>query len=541
MNNNNNFRISLFLVGFLVVFFLPLVVGIIESISDFATGNGEFKSNSNSNAFRIISSSENKDFDSVLKEYAQNNNLDIEIDYAGTLEIMNKLNQGENYDAVWCSNSIWLYMLDGSVKVSDSKSTNTEPVIFAVTKSKAEELGFIDEEIYTEDIVDAIKSGDLKFSMANPTRTNTGATAYLGLLTTLAGSPEILREENLEEDELKENLVSLFSGMERTSGEEDFLEEVFLSGDYDAVVSYESSIIRMNKTLESEGKEVLYALYPKDGVSISDSPFAYINNGNDAKKEVFKKLQGYVLSSEGQKKLQEYGRRTWYGGINKNADKSIFNPDWGIDTENYIATVKYPSTTVIKKALALYQSELRKPTHVAFCLDYSGSMYGSGNKQLVNAMEYILNEESASKDLLQFSEKDKITVIPFSTSVLDIWDVDNGLETDEVINQIKKQNPTGATALYPACQKALEILSDEDLEYYNVSIIVMTDGEANVGNFYELKNDYNTKNKDIPIYSIMFGDAKEGQLIDIADLTHAKVFDGRTNLLEAFKEVRGYN
>lgn len=539
--NNNNFKISLFLVGFLVVIFLPFVFGIVESIYDLVNSDTGLGSNENSNVFRIISSSENKDFDSVLKEYANQNNIDIQIDYAGTLEIMNKLNQGENYDAVWCSNSIWLYMLDGSVKVSDSKSTNTEPVIFAVTKSKAEELGFIGEEIYTEDIVDAIKSGDLKFSMANPTRTNTGATAYLGLLTTLAGSPEILREENLEEEDLKENLVSLFSGMERTSGEEDFLEEVFLSGDYDAVVSYESSIIRMNKTLESEGKEVLYALYPKDGVSISDSPFAYINNGNDNKKEVFKALQSYVLSSEGQKKLQEYGRRTWYGGINKDADKTIFNPEWGIDTENYIATVKYPSTTVIKKALALYQSELRKPTHVVFCLDYSGSMYGSGNTQLVNAMKYILSVESASKDLLQFSEKDKITVIPFSTSVLDIWEVDNGLDTYEVIDQIIEQNPTGATALYPACQKALEILNEEDLDYYNVSIIVMTDGEANVGNFYELKYDYNIINKDIPIYSIMFGDAKENQLIDIANLTNAKVFDGRTNLLEAFKEVRGYN
>ena len=69
----------------------------------------------------------------------------------------------------------------------------------------------------------------------------------------------------------------------------------------------------------------------------------------------------------------------------------------------------------------------------------------------------------------------------------------------------------------------------------------MTDGEANVGNFYELKYDYNIIKKDIPIYSIMFGDAKENQLIDIANLTNAKVFDGRTNLLEAFKEVRGYN
>ena len=39
----------------------------------------------------------------------------------------------------------------------------------------------------------------------------------------------------------------------------------------------------------------------------------------------------------------------------------------------------------------------------------------------------------------------------------------------------------------------------------------------------------------------MFGSADESQLKDIANLTNAKVFDGRTDLLNAFKEVRGYN
>ena len=46
---------------------------------------------------------------------------------------------------------------------------------------------------------------------------------------------------------------------------------------------------------------------------------------------------------------------------------------------------------------------------------------------------------------------------------------------------------------------------------------------------------------DIPIYSITFGDANEEQLDKIAELTNAKVFDGKTDLLKAFKQVRGYN
>ena len=69
----------------------------------------------------------------------------------------------------------------------------------------------------------------------------------------------------------------------------------------------------------------------------------------------------------------------------------------------------------------------------------------------------------------------------------------------------------------------------------------MTDGQSNSGTFYEL-NSYYSKNKlDIPIYSITFGDSDERQLNEIAKLTNAKVFDGKSGLLKAFREVRSYN
>ena len=69
----------------------------------------------------------------------------------------------------------------------------------------------------------------------------------------------------------------------------------------------------------------------------------------------------------------------------------------------------------------------------------------------------------------------------------------------------------------------------------------MTDGQANVGTYADLYNYFKSTNLSIPIYSIMFGSADQRQLQDIAKLTNAKVFDGKMNLVEAFKEVRGYN
>ena len=175
----------------------------------------------NRQTIRIISSTDNKDLEPILDRYAAQNNIDILVDYAGTLEIMENLNEkNNNYDAVWVSNSMWLYMLDG-VKTSDSKIINMNPVVFGIRKSKAQELGFIDNEVKLEDIINAIKEGKLKFAMTSATQTNTGASAYLGFLSVLAGKPEILTEDYLNDDNIKENLKALFNGVNRSSGSED--------------------------------------------------------------------------------------------------------------------------------------------------------------------------------------------------------------------------------------------------------------------------------------------------------------------------------
>lgn len=530
---------------FIVVMFMFFIILANSDTEKSSIKNMNMLSSTNlksNNTFKLISSTENKDIENELKKFAKNEGINLEIDYAGTIDIMQKLNKGEEYDAVWASNSIWLYMLDSTkVKTSNSKSTSINPVVFGITKQKAEELGFVNKDIYTKDIVDAIKNGKLKFSMSNPTQTNTGATAYLGLLTTLAGNPEVLRENNLEDENLKNDLTSLFTGLERSSGSEDFLEELFLKGNYEAVVTYEFSIINMNKKLVAQGKDPLYILYPVDGVSISDSPLAYIKQRNGEKEEFFKKLQSYVLSDEGQKILASNGRRTWYGGVKSDVDQTIFNKDWGIDTTKYIVPLKYPNTEIIKKALSMYQTELRKPVHTVFCLDYSGSMSGKGYTQLKEAMDYILDEQKASQDMLQFASKDKITIIPFNGKVIDVWNTDNGVNTKELIEKISTLKPSGSTNIYDTSKTALEELKNDDLNTYNVSVILMTDGMSNVGSYAEFSEYYNRLGKSIPVYSIMFGDAYEYQLDEIAQITNAKIFDGKTDLLQAFKEVRGYN
>lgn len=523
MNKKKVFSIVIVLI-FFIIFILPVIKVAVKKIEYNKT-------------FTILSNPDNKVYMDELVKYGKENNIKVVVSYADDLEAMDVLKE-EEYDALWMSNSIWLYMLDG-VKVINSKSISVNPVVMGIKKSKAEALGFVNNNIYNKDIMNAIKDGKLKYVMTSVTKTNTGLTAYLGFLNSLAGSPEILSMEMLDNEELKSNLKSLFSGVERVSGSDTFLEDMFLSSDsYEAVIASESSLININKELVSNNKEPLYLLYPVDGVAINDSPFAYVDN-NQNKLEQFNKLQSYLLSNESQKKLQEFGKRTWYGGTNTKANKDTFNPSWGIDTSKYLIPLKYPSKDVMNKALAIYIDELRKPSSVAFCLDYSGSMYGAGEIELKNAMKYILNKDEASKDLLQFSENDLITVIPFDSYNEGILKSKSGTDTFDLIQKIETITPGGGTNIYDCVMEALNQVDSVGNDYTK-TVILMTDGESNRGSYQDLAKEYNN-HRNIPVYSIMFGNSNDEQLNEIASLTNAKVFDGKTSLMRAFKEVRSYN
>ena len=524
----------------LFVLILLILYGLLLS----SCSSGGIDLGGDDNTFRIIASTSTKKMDEHLIKYGKKNGINVEIEHFGDLEIVNKLNSNsKDYDAVWISNSIWLYQLDNSNLTTDSKSIVIDPVVMGIKKSKAKELGFVNSKVYNKDLLESIKSGKLKYVMASVTKTNTGATSYLSFLNSLAGNPEVLTTDMLKSESLKSDLKSFFKGVERVSGDEEYLTDMFVNGKYDAMINYESSLIELNQSLVKKNKEPLYLIYPVDGVAINDMPFAYINNdATDTKnRDKFLELQKYLRSDEAINQMEKYGYRSWYGGTNKDADKKIFNPDWGIDTTKYLKDMKYPSKKVITEAINLYIEALRKPTHVVFCLDTSGSMYNTGLDELKDAMNYILDYKTASKDNLQFSDKDKITVITFNSDVDKTFDTKYGNNTQSVINDIDSLEASGGTNIYDPSIKGLKILSKDDSNDYTKTVILMTDGYSNSGSFYDLEEYYKNNKSTVPIYSITFGSSSESQLSKIAKLSNAKVFNGKDGLLEAFREVRSYN
>lgn len=515
-----------------------IIVIVVALLFAFSFVKEQLPSINDKKSFRILANPDNKDFMEELVKYGKGEHINVYVEYADDLEAVDMLEEENNYDAVWMSNSVWLYMLNNA-RVSNSKSISINPVVMGIKKSKASELRFVDNEIKNKDILNAVSSGKLKYVMTSVTKTNTGLTAYLGFLNSLAGSPEILTSDMLNDKDLVTNLKSLFSGVERVSGSTSFLEDMFVnSNDYEAVIATESSLININKQLENSNKETLYLLYPSDGVAINDSPFAYVDRGQE-KLEKFNTLQSYLLSLSTQKELEKLGKRTWYGGTNSNADKSVFKTSYGIDTTKYLMPLKYPSKKVMNEAIALYIAELRKPAAVAFCLDYSGSMYGRGERELKSAMEFILDADKASEERLQFSKYDKIFVIPFDSDNRTVLS-GSGDNTKKLIERINEADPSGGTNIYGCTVEAFKQLEKTGKDYTK-TVILMSDGYSNMGSFDDVMSYYSSMTEKIPVYSIMFGQSSEDELGNLANLTNAKVFDGRTSLIRAFKEVRSYN
>lgn len=237
---------------------------------------------------RILSGSENKVLENILAECSKETGVEIEMTYKGSVDIMNTLKDGATeYDAVWPASSLWISLGDTQHLVKYDTSVSISPVVFGIGSSLAKKLGFVDHEVSVSDILDAISQKKLTFCMTSAMQSNSGASAYIGFLYALLGKTEALTEDDLDQKQLKEDISSLLSGVDRSSGSSDWLKEMFLAGDFDAMVNYECLIIDANKQLEKEGRETLYVVYPYDGLSIADSPLGYVDHGNEDKQEAF--------------------------------------------------------------------------------------------------------------------------------------------------------------------------------------------------------------------------------------------------------------
>ena len=500
--------------------------------------------------FRILSGSENQPLESIVQDFADREQIDIEVTYQGSIDIMRELANGTNsqFDAVWPANSMWILLGDTTGSVQLSSSIMRSPVVLGVKKSVAERLGWVGVDVTVSDVLSAAEAGQLNFMMANATQSDSGAAAYLGFLYAFAGQPDILTSADLHEPAVQDQVKRILGTVSRTAGNSAFLKDLFLSeyDDFDGMVNYESAIIETNQALVASNREPLYVLYLTDGTAIADSPFAYIDKGDPDKRSIFQDLQAYLQSDDVQRELIGLGRR---GGIGINPDPasidlSVFNPDWGIDTQRVLTPIKIPDAAVVTEALSLYQTSLRKPSFTVLLLDFSSSMSGAGQTQLKAAMRQLLDQQTSAQYLLQASPGDITIVVPFNDQVIDTWTVEGNDPTQlqTLIDQIEALPTYGGTDIYQPVMHALQIMRERGTDGFFPAVVLLTDGRNESPSEFSDLEQFITEigSNSVPVFAITFGDASEDELKAIARFTSGEVFDGRSDLVGTFRTVRGY-
>ena len=497
------------------------------------------------NAFTILAGSELKDVDAQLGEDIRKaTGIDVRFSYAGTLDAIDRLNAGESFDAVWVSHGKYLAMNPQlKSRIAAQEKIMLSPVILGVKRSKAEALGWDRNDPTWKDIADAAGAGAFTFGMTNPTASNTGFTALIGIAAALASNPDALTEADVANPALK----TFFQGQRMTAGSSGWLADAYATdaSKVDGIINYESVILSLN----ANGKlgEPLVPVYPREGIITADYPLMLLNGGKRAE---YDRLVAYLRSAAFQTRLSAATLRRPV-----NAESS---PAPAIPKRTLIELPFPGQPQIINALLDAFLADVRVPSTSRYVLDLSGSMNEDGRiDQLKTAMDTLAGGDPGTlgNRYARFQNRERIGLIPFSNEPMPTLGFDMGTtaaENDATLTAIKAavagMQPDGGTAIYDSVQRAMSELALEKRtgdapRYY--TIVLMTDGENTQGmSLRELlrwRESQSEAVKSIRVFPIVFGNADAEQMKALAEATGGKAFDAKAgSLAMVFKDIRGY-
>ncbi len=480
--------------------------------------------------FRILAGSELKDVAELVTAFGKSQNVNVAFEYTGTLDAVDKLAEKHNYDAVWISHGKYLQLIPlvkGQIKASEK--TMYSRVVLGIKPEVAKTLGWESGKTGWSDVVKESKNGRFHFAMTNPTGSNTGFVALVGLATELSGKGDALEEKDIPATKLRE----LFAGQSMTAGSSGALADMFMakSARMDGIINYESVI----KTMASKGT-ALSVIIPKEGVITADYPLMLL--GSSTQGEFYRKLVDYIRSDATQKQIAANTFRT---------------PLSGSDSTEVVNELPFPSSIkVVDAILQGFLNSYSRPASSYFVIDVSGSMQGERINQAKDALNDLISRDSAGSGRFStFRAREHIEIMPFSDHTLEnqIYDLTQDAEKNrEVLNRIGQQVnqllPDGGTAIFSSVAKiypdAQAVLAKGER---TVSIVLLTDGQNTHGMGLTAFKEFVAKQGEprVPVFAILYGDAKQTEMQELAESTGGRVFDARkVNLSRVMKDIRTF-
>ena len=486
------------------------------------------------NAFSILAGSELKDLEPAFVAAARNAGVAIKMSYAGTLDIVERINNGETFDAILPPNGAYPALALTTKPVAREKLFYSR-VALGVKRSKLRELGW-DKQVPTwAEIAKAAGAGKLRFAMTNPVSSNTGMSALFAVASAVAGKTEDLRAQEVDAGVLK----AFLSGQKLTAGSSGWLAEAFVRSPaaLDAMVNYEAVILRTNDKLESADQ--LDLVYPKDGVISADYPLMLLNG---AKRVEYDKLVGTFKSADFQRES------TSTAFLRPTRPDVKLAP--GLSTAP-VAELTFPnSLDVIDSVLSAYQGEWRRPATSIFVLDISGSMKGERLAAMRAALKVLAGADArtAGARYARFQSRERVVLLAFSSQTEPPVQVNFDSQAidaarTQVVGYADALEAKGGTGIYAALLQAESMAAHEQAAAADryVSIVLLTDGENTTG---PALNDFKSQvggTAPARVFPILFGEASNDDMTELATFTGGRTFDGRKAALSlVFKEIRGY-
>ena len=484
--------------------------------------------------FTILAGSELKDLEPALVAAGRGAGVEVKLSYAGTLDIVERINAGEKFDAILPPNGAYPALALTTKPLARDKLFYSR-VALGVKQAKLNELGWDSKAPSWADIAKAASAGKLRYAMTNPASSNTGMSALFAVASASAGKSEDLAVGDVDDATLK----AFLSGQKLTAGSSGWLADAFVKdpSQLDAMVNYEAVILRTNDKLAPADKLAL--VYPRDGMISADYPLMLLNADRRADDTA---LVAALKAAPFQ----------------RDALSAMFirpsNPDVAASPAlptAAAAELSFPNKLdVIDAVLSAYQAQWRRPSTSIFVLDISGSMKGERIEGMREALKVLagVDASTASARYAAFQQREHVVLIAF----------DNNIEAPEWIRfdqgdvaaaqaQLRARadalEARGGTAIFSAVATAEEVARDELKDHPDrfVSIVLLTDGANNAGMSLDKFRRLYANGAPARVFPILFGEGEVSDMTALAQATGGRQFDGRSaRLAQVFKEIRGY-
>lgn len=483
-------------------------------------------------SFRVLAGSELRDIEPAIVAAARKAGVAVTFDYAGTLDIVERINAGERFDAILPPNGAYPMLALHEKPVAREKLFYSR-VALGVKTAKADALGWTAKAPSWSDIARAAKNGRFRYAMTNPTSSNTGMSALFAVASAAAHKTEDLTVAEVDASVLKDFLT----GQAIAAGSSGWLADAFAKDPaaVDGIVNYEAVLLRLNEKLAAADR--LSLVYPVDGVISADYPLMLLDAG---RRDAWQRIVDAVKALDFQR---DAVRAAFLRPANPDAPLARALPTAAV------AELSFPnSLDVIEQVLAAFQGEWRRPATSIFVLDVSGSMQGERLASMREALKILsgVDASAGTARYTRFQNRERVVLISFASTVSTPQRIAFERDTlDQSAAQVRAYADAlvadGGTGIYAALAKAQDIAKIEaaDPQRY-VSIVLLTDGENNAGmSADQFSRRYGSAR--VRIFPILFGEADADELRDIAELSGGRTFDARkAKLAGVFKEIRGY-